>query len=344
MPVFNNSIEKLVMGRMNLAPAPMLDLIGGFSFYAVAAAVELGLFEALKNRQMSTTELAAAVNCDARGLDTLMELLETLGYVRLKNGRYKLTPMTLKWMLVSSETYFGEGFIYYKRLMTDIWQFIAESMKKGDAYINFYEWLRDFPDTAESYQKFMMSLASMMLPELVKKIKFTDESILDVGGSHGLYSIALCRRNPGITITIIDSDYAMPLLKNNVTGAGMEQRIKLLTADFMTHEFAEKFDTILLFNVLHEHREGENMDLLKKIKGTLKPGGSLLILDGIKEKKISRLADLGVRMYSLLFYHFLGGRNYSYNEISSWLNIAGFGKVKRIELRMSGFTIIRAHD
>lgn len=342
MPVFNNAVEKFFMGTLNLAPAPMLDLVGGFTFYAVASAVELDLFETLNKKNMSAFEVAQVVNCDERGLDTLLELLETLGYVKHKKGRYALTRMTLKWMLSSSETNFGEGFIYYKKLMTDIWPFIAQSMKKGDAHINFYEWLKDFPDTAASYQKFMMSLASTMLPELVKKVKFTDESILDIGGSHGLYSIALCRCYPGITVTIIDSEYSMPLLKKNISEAGMENRIRLVTADFIEHDFTETFDSILLFNVLHEHREEYNLTLLKKIRTVLGVSGSLVILDGMKEKKISQLADLAVRMYSLLFFHFLGGRNYSFNEIRSWLRTAGFGKVKRMELYRSGFTMISA--
>lgn len=342
MPVFNNSIEKLVLGTMNLGPAPMFDLLGGFSFYAVASAVELDLFEKIKNRSMPVNELALAVNCDARGLDTLLGLLETLGYVKLKKHGYVLTAMTKKWMLDTSEVDFSEGFAYYHRTMTGLWPFIAESMKKGDAHVNFYKWLGDNPDTAASYQKFMMSLASLVIPDLVKKLKLRNESILDIGGSHGLYSISLCRNNPGISVTILDSEYAMPLLKKNIADAGMDHRIRLASGDFMTWTSDEKFDTILLFNVLHEHREDYNRELLGKIRGSLSNDGSLIILDGMKEKKISRLMDLAERMYSLLFFHFLGGRNYSFGEIKAWLETAGYGSTTRKELYSSGFTMITA--
>lgn len=342
MPVFNNSIEKLIMGGMNLGPAPMFDLLGGFLFYAVASAVDLNLFEELNKKPMLKNELAQTVNCDARGLDTLLGLLEILGYIKLKKHGYALTRMTKKWMLESSSVNFSEGFVYYHRTMTELWPFIAESMKKGDAHINFYSWLGCHPDTAASYQRFMMSLASLVIPDLAKKLKFKNESILDIGGSHGLYSISLCRNNPGINVTIIDSEYAMPLLKKNIAEAGMVDRIKLVTGDFVSHCFSEKFDIILLFNVLHEHREEYNRDLLGKIRSSLSEKGSLIILDGMKEKKISRLLDLTERMYSLLFFHFLGGRNYSYDEIKTWLEVSGFRSAKRSELYSSGFTMIRA--
>jgi cyclopropane fatty-acyl-phospholipid synthase-like methyltransferase len=186
----------------------------------------------------------------------------------------------------------------------------------------------------------MMSLALLMIPELLKKIKLTKESVLDIGGSHGLYSIALCRSNPDIAVTIIDSEYAMPLLKKNIKEAGMEHRIKLITGDFMESSFQTKFDRILLFNVLHEHKEAYNIELLSKIRGTLNRKGSLIILDGMREKKISRLADLAARMYSLMFFHFLGGQNYSFKEISMWLKSSGFPLVKRKELYKSGFSMI----
>lgn len=342
MPVFNSAVEKFIIGKLNLAPAPMFDLLGGFSFYAVASAKELNLFEELERGPLATSELAARTHSDARGLGVLLELLETLGYVGLKKRGYALTPMARKWMLASSAVDFSEGFVYYHRTMTELWPFIAGSVRKGDAHINFYEWLGKHPDTAASYQKFMMSLASLVIPGLVKKLKFRDESVLDIGGSHGLYSIALCRNNPDIRVTIIDSEYAMPLLKKNISDAGMEQRIRLITGNFMDYDLQEKFDTILLFNVLHEHREEYNIELLGRIRDTLNSSGLLVILDGMKEKKASGLMDLAARMYSLLFFHFLGGRNYSYDEIRSWLDGAGYTAVKRTDLHGSGFAMIRA--
>jgi SAM-dependent methyltransferase len=342
MPVFNNAFEKFIIGEMNLAPAPMFDLLGGFSFYAVASAKELNLFDELERGPLAAGELASRTQSDVRGLGVLLELLETLGYVKLTKRGYALTPVSRKWMLASSAVDFSEGFVYYHRTMMELWPFIAGSVRKGDAHINFYEWLGKHPDTAASYQKFMMSLASMVIPGLVRKLKFRNESVLDIGGSHGLYSIALCRNNPDIHVTIIDSEYAMPLLKKNISGAGLEHRITLLTGNFMDYALHEKFDTILLFNVIHEHREEYNIQLLGRIRDTLNSNGSLVILDGMKEKKVSGLMELAERMYSLLFFHFLGGRNYSYDEIRSWLEGAGFTAVKRTDLRVSGFTMIRA--
>jgi len=97
----------------------------------------------------------------------------------------------------------------------------------------------------------MMSLAVLNLPDILNALSFKKEKVLDIGGSRGLYSIALCRKNKDIDITIIDLEY------------------------------------------------------------------------------------------SLVFFHFLGGQNYSFSEMSGWLKGYGFKKIKRKNLIKSGFSIIQ---
>ena len=224
--------------------------------------------------------------------------------------------------------------------MIEIWPYIAESVKSGKEHINFYEWLSDKPDVAATYQKFMMSLAVLNMPELLKAISFKNEKVLDIGGSHGLYSIALCRKYKDIDVTIIDSEYSMHLLHNNIDEAGLAQRIHTITADFKTHSLENNYDAILLFNVLHEHNEQENLPIIQKIYNSLNPGGRVIILESLRERKLTPVATYGLRIYDLLFFHFLGGQNYPYNDIKNWLNGIGFKNIKRKNLIKSGFSII----
>jgi len=340
MPLFLNRLEKLIFKNFNLAPAPMLDLIGGFSFYIVSSAIKLNIFEALKNGGIPADTLAVDINADPVGLNILLECLESLGYVRRKKNNYYLTKMTEKWLLNSSEAGFKSGFEYYHSTMIELWPYINESVKAGKEHINFYDWLKDKPETGGTYQKFMMSLAVLSIPELLKSISLKNEKILDIGGSHGLYSIALCGKYKGIDVTIIDSEYSMALLNKNIETAGLADRIHTVVADFVTDSVDESFDIILLFNVLHEHKEKYNLEIIRKIYSQLNSGGRIIILESIKEKKFSPAAEFGLKVYSLLFFHFLGGQNYAFNEISRWLGECGFKKIKRKKMLRSGFSII----
>ena len=340
MPLFFNKLEKIIFKNLNLAPAPMFDLLGGFSFYIISAAVKLNIFEVLKDGGLALEDLSVKTGSDTRGLEILLKCLESLDYVKKKGDRYHITGMTAKWMLKSSEADFKSGFEYYHSTMMELWPYISESVKAGKENINFYEWLSDKPDVAESYQKFMMSLAVMNLPEILKRISMKKERVLDIGGSHGLYSISLCRKFSDIDLTIIDTEYSMPFLGNNIESAGIKDRIHTVTGDFLRYDFNSGFDAILLFNVLHEHREQENLPIIQKIYNSLDLGGRVIILESVSNKKISQAADFGVGIYNLLFYHFLGGQNYYFEEIKSWLMNTGFKKIKRKNLYKSGFCII----
>jgi len=343
MPVYFNAIEKFFMKDLCIGPAPVFDLSGGFSFFAVDAAIRLDLFETLASKPLEIEELAASCHCDARGLITLVNLLQSLGYIKKKKNTYDITRMTRKWLVSSSKINFKQGFEYYHPTLTEIWPYLTESVRKGNPYINFYEWLNDKPQIAESYQKYMLSLAKMVIPTLLKKIKLKETNILDIGGSHGMYSIALCKKNPSIKVTIIDSSYAMNELKKNIRVAGLEHRISLLTGDFLNYNFDDKFDAALLFNVYHEHEEDYNKKLSSKIYDILNPSGRVIVLEGLETKKATPMIDFMQRIYGLMFFCFLGGQNYSLRDIKSWLKNSGFENIQKKSLSGTGFSIVNAY-
>ncbi len=340
MPLYLNTLEKLLLKTFNLGPGPMLDVIGGFSFHVVSAAIKLNIFETLKDGELTVENLASKIDTDSRGLFILLECLESLGYLKKKKDYYYITKMTKKWALNSSEANFKLSFEYYLPTMIEIWPYIAESVKAGKEYINFYQWLKDKPDVAATYQKFMMSLAVLNMPELLNNISFKKEKVLDIGGSHGLYSISFCKKFKEIDATVIDSEYSMPTLHKNIKEAGLAERIHTITGNFTTHKLEEKYDAILLFNVLHEHREKDNLPIIEKIYTSLNSGGRIIILESLRENKFSPAATFGLRIYDMIFFHFLGAQNYPYNNIKGWLTGTGFTRIKKKNLLKSGFSII----
>ncbi|MCP5099199.1 MAG: hypothetical protein GY943_26905 [Chloroflexi bacterium] len=89
MPVKPNFVERLAFFNLNAVPSSVLDLAGLFAYQAVSTANELGLFEALAKQTQSCPDLARQLQLQERGLLTLLEALEPLGYVELENGRYQ---------------------------------------------------------------------------------------------------------------------------------------------------------------------------------------------------------------------------------------------------------------
>ena len=153
MPLTMNPLEKLYMLGFNAGPGPMLDVMGGFSFYAVSAAVRLGLFDGLEDGARTPVELAQSLGCSEKGLTVLLEVLLPLGYVRKKGDTYRNSAMTAKWLTQNSSLNIGDAFQYYHDTMAELWPHLDISVKKGSPHIHFYEWLGDNPHAARSFQQ-----------------------------------------------------------------------------------------------------------------------------------------------------------------------------------------------
>lgn len=344
MPVPLNPLERLLLISLNQGPAPLLDIMGGFSFHVIVAALRLDLFEELHSQPLNISDLAAATHCSEKGLAILLDVLESLGYVKKRGERYANSAMTERWMTREPPTSVHSGFPFYSQTMSDLFPYVQESIKAGTPYCNFYDWISDHPEAAQMYQRFMMAIARMTTPELSRRIRLKQScrKVLDVGGGHGLYSIALCQKYDSISVTIFDSPYASEIAEQNVKAARLEDRITFLAGDYFTDDLGADYDAVLLLNVVHEHTDSDNRKLIGKISDSLADGGSIIILDILREKKVLKSAQLITRIYSLLFFHTLGGQTYSYDEIAGWLSSCGLSGIRRAVLHRSGLSLISA--
>ena len=88
MPIAPNAIERLAAVRLSWAPGPLLDVLGGMGFWAIATAVRVGLFEALAAGPATARELSEKLDADERGIEILLHALEVLGYVKRNLLKY----------------------------------------------------------------------------------------------------------------------------------------------------------------------------------------------------------------------------------------------------------------
>jgi predicted O-methyltransferase YrrM len=341
MPIVPGYLERLFLLKLNKGPAPFLDIMGGFSFYAVYSAVQLDLFERMGQAPGSVQDLATRIDCDERGLGILLDVLETLGYVRRSGDTYALSDMSKAWMLEASPACFARAFRYYGDSMADLWPRLSEVVRTGRPEVTFYDWLKEHPEDGEQYQLFMMSLAQMGMPEWQRKVRLPGAArkLIDIGGGHGLYSIALCQKYPDLTATIFDSPYAFEVARRNIDEAGLSERIKLVGGDYLSDDVGSGFDVALLANVIHQQTDAENRELVARVADALGDSGCLVIMDIVRDKKATALMDHIARMYGLIFFLFLGSQNFTLEQIESWLGPAGFSEISRQRMR-SGVDLV----
>src|SRR5213593_3511948 len=88
MPLRLTILEN-ILARLNLLPVPLFDtpLAPGIARVLVTAC-ELGVFDALSVNPLTLQMLAARLQCDSQGLQLLLQLLISAGYLRQRRGLY----------------------------------------------------------------------------------------------------------------------------------------------------------------------------------------------------------------------------------------------------------------
>lgn len=142
-PHIPNALERLVLLTANQGPGPSLGLFGAVGFRTAIAASKIGLFVALETEQDQTpSNLAKQLGLDERAVRSLMALLESLGYVRSRSGLYRLTKMSRKWMLQTSEVPHIDFLRWWHDVTFPFWdEQILDVLERGGPAVSIYDWM-----------------------------------------------------------------------------------------------------------------------------------------------------------------------------------------------------------
>lgn len=312
----------------NEAPSSFVDMLGTAAYRCAAAAMRLGVFEALRQDRLSIGDLAATLDADERGLRILADALVSFGYLTESAGMYALTPLSSKWLV---DCPYATVELFWQQVMFELWDGIEESVRTGMPSVDFYSWLAERPETSRRFQSMLDSHAQTLATELAPLIPVPSgpARLLDLGGGHGRYSTALCSLHPSLTATVLDYPSAL--------GAG-GPRVSMRPGDYLQDDLGTGYDVVLLFNVLHGHPAAGNRALLARIAATLAPGGVVAILEhGLDAPGPADVAFL--RTFSLNLFHGQNGEVYAIDEITSWLTAFGQPTITRLRKSPTQFLI-----
>jgi len=119
------------------------------------------------------------------------------------------------------------------------------------------------------------------LQESVRRISLLPEFInanrlLDLGGGHGLYSIAFAQLNPTLEVTLFDLPGVVNVAQENFDHYGLKGRINVVEGDFNKDGLGENYDIIFASDVFYRPAETVSA-ILKKIHAALNPGGLVIL-------------------------------------------------------------------
>ncbi len=298
----------------------------------VHAAVELGVFDVLRNGALDTAHVATVLHTDARATELLLNGLAAMHLVEKQLDRFLLTA-TARTYLVSDAPRSLSGMIRFDASLWSCWERLSEAVRSGQPARtpNMYQ---DDPGETETFIHAMDSLVRARGDtEVLAKILDwrAVKELLDIGSGPATYPIALCRQYPQLRTTIFDLDATIKITRRYVHAAGLDERIRLLVGDYRRDPIPGHYELILLSNIIHSEDFDENQRLMVNLYAHLVSGGRIVIKDHILDSTRTQPA-VGAIFSLLMLLTTQAGRCYSFDEIKLWLENAGFKGVTQIDL------------
>ncbi|AOW99685.1 hypothetical protein BJP34_09645 [Moorena producens PAL-8-15-08-1] len=301
---------------------------------SIIAATEVGVFEALGSSSLSAQEIAGRCNLNKHALTQLLDALVATDYLAKEKECYTLAPVASKWLLNENESSLYDYTI--SRVLAWEWLTHLEKFIRTGEPLESHNKMT--PHHWQLYHRGMRSIASVAAAEVVQctPVPTRAQKMLDVGGSHGYFSVTLCRRYPELQAVILDLpegiEYAAPLLAEE----GMGDRVVYKAGNVLTEDLGTNaYDLIFMANLIHHFDEKTNIELFQRLAQALRPGGHLVVQKTIfPSKQDGQLGALANLFFSLTS----AGSNWSFSEIAQWQQKAGLVPRKPIQFRRTPAT------
>ena len=325
----DNVLERVVLA-LGLAPTPIADTYAAGFARVVMVATKLGVFESLAAGALTASEVAGQCGTDARATEKLLNALVGMRYLRFDRDRYALAPVARRWLLEASPRSLRDN-ILMKFLE---WQWLegVEEFVRSGRPLDVHGTLSD--DDWGLYQRGMRAQANVTAAEVARRTPVPKgaREMLDIGGSHGYFSVALCRRHAGLRATVLDLPQAVAHAAPLLAAEGMGERVVHRAGDALVDDLgAEAYDLVFNYALVH-HFDGEaNRDLARRAARALRPGGFLVIGDAVRPRSPQATDQFGAFL-DLYFALTSEAGTWTLADMAGWQREAGLRPRKPIRL------------
>lgn len=352
MPLQPNFIERQLI-RRGAIPGILLDAsMAAFTTQALVAAMELNVFEHVRDGPVTIETLADRTGASTLGVDVLVRTLVPLGYLKRDGAGYRLTKAARRSLPENEVDAMGTFLKTQARKGLDSTRAVREAPENG---VIGWETVQS-GEVGRGYQAMMRWLAEDLVDEIVETVSLPNRAdrMLDVGGSHGLYTVGFCEKYDGLEGTIIDWPIGLRAAQRTLNERpDVADRIELVERDFEEEELPAGNDFVFLGQIIHGLTPAGNRELFEKLDRATTEVGTIAILDQVSDSPSSgwlpfdptqsSFADGIAALLGFGLFVFTGGRSYAYEDLKTWLSTAGFSNVTHSPVKQSpGFSLVVA--
>jgi len=298
-------------------------LFSAWTTQVLFTAIRLRIFTILKDESLTVDEISSTPETATHHLKPFLDACASMDLLEYRNGQYRNSQFSRTHLVEGEREYVG-----------DFIQLMSRESRQWDKLYDLITQSEKIPSehhTGEFDPRlFTLAMNNIgMLGEAEALGNAVDlrgcEKMVDVGGGSGLYSVALCRKYPDLTSTVIDRKETLITTREMIAGCEEKSRIELLAADIAKDPLGKDIDAVLLSDVVYEITFAEKV--LKNAMRGLRDKGLLIIRGYYSDPENSK------SLFSALFLL----NQVIYNPKGSILTLSSLKK----KIADIGFTIIR---
>jgi cyclopropane fatty-acyl-phospholipid synthase-like methyltransferase len=265
-------------------PDDVLDLLdASFVSAAVGAAMELGLFWLLEAGPLDLEGVARAVGIPPLRCAYWLQLLCDTGLIERVPHGFQLSQTARRsildvysrdsWALLAEE---ARGRMpglrdlpHHLRDASSAWE--ALGLTPSMAYARMAE------DSVKARRatRMLCELHRPLADEVAGVLDLAGvDRLMDLGGGSGVVSLALARRHPALSVTVVDLASVCAAGQEITAESSLEKRITFHPADFLRDELPIGFDMVLECDV-----NVYGVGLFRNVRNSLNPGGRFVLVD-----------------------------------------------------------------
>jgi 2-polyprenyl-3-methyl-5-hydroxy-6-metoxy-1,4-benzoquinol methylase len=295
---------------------------------AMKAAVELEIFTAIAEGNITAPTIARRCEAAERGVRTLCDFLAIHGFLTKEGTQYALASDSALFLNRHSPAYIGGAieFLLTPRLREGHAR-LTEAVRRGGTALGEGTLEPENPDWVKFAQA-MMPLMHMPAEIMAAELRKGGEArkVLDIAAGHGVFGISVAKQNPAAHIYASDWRNVLEVAKKNAQAMGVADRYHLLPGSAFETDLGSGYDLVLITNFLHHFDPPTCTTFMRKVHSALEASGRAAIAELVPNA--DRITPPTAAAFSMMMLATTpAGDAYTFAELESISKNAGFARV-----------------
>jgi len=300
--------------------------LGFFRVWVAHLGRQFGLLQELAGRDVGLTPsaLAARCACHAPTVTAWCEAAHALGLLERTGGRYCVSARMRVLLADEDHEDYLSGQFSYLALRSLDYDGFDGLFRRGVTPSGVPPHMVRAVTEATRWDH--TAFVKLALPRLagMSLLLARGARVLDVGSGSGGWDIRMAREFPRSSFVGIEPNAdALRAGRNAVVRAGLGGRVRFVRGSGETMPFRQEFDVVHLGEVLSTVASKER--LLRRCHRALRPGGKLVVVEGLLDRKTSPRSPVSQLLYAMqLDFALQGTRLMTRPELRALLGDCGF--------------------